>query len=57
MSEEYMRAVATYLAEGQYTRRQIVDMITAKGLTSAENAFWYLNRLWDGGCIIEKMFY
>lgn len=57
MSEEYMRAVATYLAEGQYTRRQIVDMITAKGLTSAENVFWYLNRLWDGGCIIEKMFY
>lgn len=56
ISQPYMTRIVQLLQEGQMTRRQIVDRITEEGLAAPENAFWYLNRLWDNGCIVEKMF-
>lgn len=56
MNEKYMTRIAELLAEGNITRRQIVDTVMAENLTAAENAYWYLNRLWDNGCIVEKIF-
>ena len=56
MGEPYMIKVAELLTEGAKTREEIVKFITSEGNVPAENVFWYLNRLWDGGCIVEKMF-
>ena len=56
MKEKYMERIARLLEAGDYTRSQIVEIVTDEGLTAAENAYWYLNRLWDNGCIVENIF-
>lgn len=56
LKETYMEEIAKLLETGLYDRRQIASQVAGKNLTTAENAFWYLNRLWDGGCIKERIF-
>ncbi|MCR5733013.1 MAG: radical SAM family RiPP maturation amino acid epimerase [Lachnospiraceae bacterium] len=56
LREPYMIRIAELVKEGVHTRKEIVDMIVYEKLTSPENAYWYLNRLWDAGCITEKIF-
>ena len=51
-----MIKIAKLLKEGKDTRSSIVDKMISEGLTVPENAYWYLNRLWEGGCIVEKIF-
>ncbi len=56
MSEPYMTRIAQMLKEGIFTRSQVADRIISEKLTAPENAYWYMNRLWEGGCIVEKIF-
>ena len=56
MGEPYKIRIAELLKEGKDTRSGIVDKLISENLTSPENAYWYLNRLWEGGCIVEKIF-
>ncbi|SEL90208.1 radical SAM family RiPP maturation amino acid epimerase [Butyrivibrio sp. ob235] len=56
LKEPYMVRIAELLKEGKYTRKEIAGMVMKENITAPENAYWYLNRLWDNGCIIETIF-
>ncbi|MCR4739383.1 MAG: radical SAM family RiPP maturation amino acid epimerase [Lachnospiraceae bacterium] len=56
LKEPYMVRIAELVKEGVHDRREIVDISVYEKLARPENAYWYLNRLWDAGCIAEKIF-
>ena len=56
LNEPYMIRVARLLKEGIYTRKEIAKTVSEEGLITPENSYWYLNRLWENGCIEEAIF-
>lgn len=57
LKDDYMVKVAKLIFEGKYTRDEIVRLVMCENEVSAENVYWFINKLWNNGCIKEtKMF-